>query len=285
MITSLTPEQKARKQEFRDKWININLSTAPVDFEQAKKDVIEVYKVAGFKPPVNFYFYPSPFKAVEEITKMTGKSKKDVVSNMVYGFQDALWLSFYDYFLQVCNLEYCRKLEPLMRLAENCGWWSPYDDTVFFQDRPAEIHLKDKRFHNPNGMAVLYRDGTGIYSLNGVTVPKEIVMTDADKLDPMLITTYTNVEVRREFVRKIGAERLVQKLGGTVENKEGDYELLSLDLGLPERSKALKMKNPSIGVYHIEWVSKDCHTVQDAINFRKSNLRHHTGDWKPSIIT
>jgi hypothetical protein len=29
----------------------------------------------------------------------------------------------------------------LMKLAETCGWWHGYEDAVFFQHRPTELHL------------------------------------------------------------------------------------------------------------------------------------------------
>ena len=34
----------------------------------------------------------------------------------------------------------------------------------------------------------------------------------------------------------------------------------------------LKMKNPSIGTYHIEGIGLECKTVKDAIRFRKDPL-------------
>ena len=48
----------------------------------------------------------------------------------------------------------------------------------------------------------------------------------------------------------------------------------------------LKMKNPSIGCYHLECVAQECKTVQEAINFRASGLKNLMGkDWNPWILT
>lgn len=139
--------------------------------------------------------------------------------------------------------------------------------------------------HCEDGPSHRWRDGWELYHLNGVKVPAWLVLTASENLDAGEYAKIENVEVRREFVRKIGAERLIQGLGGKVIDVQGDYELLSIDLGLPERCKALKMKNPSIGLYHIEWVSKDCKTVQESINFRASGLKSHRGNWSPTILT
>jgi hypothetical protein len=48
-----------------------------------------------------------------------------------------------------------------------------------------------------------------LWRLNGVKVPKEIVMTPASELNPKLILTEKNVQVRREILRKIGLSRFL----------------------------------------------------------------------------
>jgi hypothetical protein len=118
-------------------------------------------------------------------------------------------------------------------------------------------------------MAVKYRDGWGVHALNGVRVPEWIVMTPAEKIDCHEFSKISNAEVRREFVRKVGVERLMVKLGSKMLDKQGDYELHSIPLGGRTGDwPYLKMLNPSIGVWHVEAVSKKCDTVEKALNFR-----------------
>ncbi len=65
----------------------------------------------------------------------------------------------------------------------------------------------------------------------------------------------------------------------------GFLELLSIDLpGLLDDCRYLKMKNPSIGVWHLEGVDRDCKTVQSAINWRAGDLAV-AADWRPSVLT
>jgi hypothetical protein len=122
--------------------------------------------------------------------------------------------------------------------------------------------------HCINGPAQRWRDGFEFYYLNGVKVSKEIVMTPAEKLDSTLILKEINTEVRREIVRKIGIERVCDKLNAKCIDKNGNYELLMLDLGDKRTRPYLKMLNPSIGIYHIEGVHPDCDTVEKALNWR-----------------
>jgi len=155
-----------------------------------------------------------------------------------------------------------------MNLAADCGWWVPYENFCILQEKTKEVHLKDNRIHNETGPAIAYSDGFELYGLNGVRVPKEIVMTPANDLDPAMILKETNAEVRREIVRKIGIHNIVEKLGGEVVDKKGHYELLLLDLQDGRKRPYLKMKNPSIDTWHVEGVPTEIKTVNEALAWR-----------------
>jgi len=160
------------------------------------------------------------------------------------------------------------------------SWIYPFKEFVVISEKPTQIKIKDGQLHNENGPSVLYADGFSIYSLNGVRVSKKLVETPADKLDAGLVTKETNADIRREIVRKIGVDRVYQKLGGKTLDKQGDvYELITLNLGDNRIRPYLKMKNPSIGVYHLEGVSPNCITVSQALEFRNGTKE------KPVILT
>lgn len=128
-----------------------------------------------------------------------------------------------------------------------------------------------------------YRDGWGIWALNGVRVPQALVETQADELDCTdWVVNQSNAEIRREAVRKIGVERVIQRLGGHSLDTHGDYELISLRLNGTRERPFLKMKNPSIGVWHVEGVAPHIKTVQQALNWRSGNEQE---DWKPEVLT
>ena len=132
--------------------------------------------------------------------------------------------------------------------------------------------MKNRLLHNEKGAAVLYADGFSVYALNGVRVTKELVETPSNKLDPKLVTTEKNAEIRREIVRKIGVDRVYQKLGGKTINRLGEmYELITLNIGDNRIRPYLKMRNPSLGTYHLEGVPREIKTVREALNWRNQS--------------
>lgn len=123
--------------------------------------------------------------------------------------------------------------------------------------------------------------------MNGVLTPQWLAETPAQEIDPKKFAEIKNAEVRREFVRKVGVERIVQQVGAEIVDTQGDYSLLLVDLGGDTGVwPYLKMRNPSIGCWHLECVDKSCATVQAAINFRASRLKSLGGDnWNPEVLT
>lgn len=161
------------------------------------------------------------------------------------------------------------RIEGIMEVAETCGWWWPYEDMVVISDRPTAMKLDHNlQLHNSTGPALRYQDGWSVYALNGVRVPQWLVETPAEDIDARELYRTQNVEVRREIVLKVGIERVCRDLGAKVVDQDGDYELLWLGLEDGRTRPYLKMKNPSIGVYHIEGVHPTCRTVRQALNWR-----------------
>lgn len=148
--------------------------------------------------------------------------------------------------------------------------------------RPKRVRLDSSgRLHADGEAAIEWRDGWKLFYLNGVLVPEEVAVTPATDLDPGVILRESNVEVRREIVRKIGVERLIQKLGGKVVDSWRGYELLTLDIpGMGIKPTYLKMKNPSIGTYHVEGVPPRITTCREALSWRVGGLK-----WNPKQLT
>ncbi len=186
-------------------------------------------------------------------------------------FNDARWAA--------CEFARMHGTEPLLDAYEAGLWlyWVATEE-VLALPRPA-IRLRDGALHGDGAPAVAWETGARLHFLNGVLVPEEVALTPARDLPARLVVSTRNAEVRREVVRKIGIERVVAELGADCVDREGDYELLLLDLGDRRRRPFLKMKNPSIGVYHIEGVHPDCRTVREALAWRNGT------DAPPSVLT
>lgn len=133
-------------------------------------------------------------------------------------------------------------------------------------------------------MALAYPDGWGIYALNGVRMKPEHVLTPAEKLVPSEILAETNVEIRRELIRKVGIERMMNVMPHKSLDVRGNYSLLSVKLSDEiEDARFLKMLNPSVGCWHMEGVAPECATVQQALNWRASGKRDE--EWQPEVLT
>ena len=295
MITELTETQKSKLPEYVDKWVKIGLNTEPANRVEAEKGIELAYKIAGLKKP-KIVWTLSPlssgitrycvFGILKNITNSVGDSMvnsvgnsmvnsvRDSVGDSVYGQHDASWLGFYDYFYNELNLKsQTKKLNGLWLIAKNANWFLPHKNICWISERHDICKLKDGKIHSINSPAIHYLDGFEIYALNGVRLPKEIVMTPAEKIDPKIILTEKNAEIRRELVRKIGIERVIYKLGAKSLDKSGDgiYELLSINLGDERYRPYLKMRNPSIQTWHIEGVAPNIRTVEEALKWRNQS--------------
>jgi hypothetical protein len=270
---TLTESEEALIDTVAENWIQRALfNQTKIDHEKAVGGIDFIYSLADLKPP-QIIICEDPmdlFIAAKEAGAEIEKGTTFDYSGLGY---DSGWTAFYEYFqkigIDLSDLDFNKWLTFL-----DSGIWASlfYENAAFVCAGPSKIHLnKDNNLHNETGMAIEWPSGWGLYFLNGVGVEDEIVTTPAEKLDPTLIQTEKNAEVRREIVRKIGIERIIQKLGGKTLDSWQEYELIELPQieGMRTRALYLKMKNPSINTYHIEGVSPDCKTVQDALHFRK----------------
>ena len=90
------------------------------------------------------------------------------------------------------------------------------------------VHVMGVLVHREGGPAIRWLDGESYYVLRGVNVPEHLANTPANELNPSIILTERNVEVRREIVHKIGLERILEHFGAECVDAQGDYELLML---------------------------------------------------------
>jgi len=146
----------------------------------------------------------------------------------------------------------------------------PLEDYCVISEKPEEIHMRKGLLHNEDGMSVKYADGFGCYSLNGIPMKEEYILTTKDKITTKMVLSEENIDQRRELIRKVGLERLA--LEGKIVHQMGDYKLVDMGkiLTLREYAPYLLMKNPSLdNTWHMEGVSRDCKTVDQALHYRK----------------
>jgi len=212
MIEKLTPEQEAKFPEYVEKWLNVGLSTEPIDFEKCKKYAIEAYENAELTPPKKFYMAESPMSAIKLIKSLTDEeiSESSIFNEMMYGNHDASWLSFCDFMVNEVGVTDCERVDCLVGLAHHCGWWSAYEECAVFQDRPKEIHFdEEKLLHNESGPAIYYRDGFSIWSIHGKRVTEQIVMRP-ETLTLHQIDSESDLDLRAIMLERYGWENYLE---------------------------------------------------------------------------
>jgi len=279
MIEKLTTEQEAKIPEYIEKWVKIGKSTEQCSVEKTHEIINDFYKHVQNFPPPEIVIKSSPKACWEYIQEQTGM-KMDFVMPYLTGSFDANIFSYYDYLIDVLKInvnENIKKLYTIWKQTTNLGIIYVFDDVCIVSKKPISIHTNTNGdLHCEDGPALEYEDDLKIWSLNGVRVIEEIVMTPWNEIDCTKILKESNAEIRRELVRKVGIERVIEQLGAEcidtktvqIDGEDRPYELLLLDIGDNNKRPYLKMINPSIGTYHIEGVHPDCKTVDDALEWR-----------------
>ena len=179
-----------------------------------------------------------------------------------YGQHDANWLGFYDYFYEECELKsQTNKLLGLWLIAQSGGWYLPHENICWISERPKTLNRNIRgQLHCENGPAMEYPDGWCIWSLNGVLVPSWLVTTDAGKIDPMTALTEKNVDIQREIIRKVGAERVLKAANAKTldvwtDDRPGErgreYKLMGMKIGENINRKYLYFEHASLpGVFY-----------------------------------
>lgn len=233
----------------------------------------------------------------KQITKYKHIQKSSFLKN---------WYSYYSFvgkffvdndIIEFENKELYKYIDSLMAMP---GFIVLIDKVLYCSENAVNISYQNDQLHCDDGPAIRYKTGRGVYSLHGVRVPKELVMTPAEELSVEFFKNEKNDEVKAQFIRKAGIDKL-ESYGKVIEvgeyafkrNKDGIIQKIKCDPTKDKRytyvlldmsaiytavdyAPHLKMYNPSTGEHHLEEVSPDCKTVQQAFDFRAQ-----TKNWNP----
>ena len=299
MIETLTPEQEAKFPEYVEKWTKLGLTTTPLTLDQAEKDFFLFQKeIMQMETPAKVVLVDNPIDTIylaniftyypetkwEDVKDQNFQEFWKKISNndtpeFCWTYFDcqfwASWFSFYDFIKVELGVKYPNddKYE-IFKDCQKYGLVYPLENLCIVCQPPTVIKTNAAhQLHCENGPAISYNGKWELYALNGVVMKKEHVMTPAEKIDPVVVMKETNVEVRRELLRKVGIERMLTVLPNKMLDKRGNYELYSITLS-PTITDAryLKMTNPSIGVFHLEGVAPGTDTVDKALAWRNKNM-------------
>lgn len=307
-IKELTAEQKAKMPEYVQKWIGIGTNTDRLDPDLTKK-IIDNYRKLIDKPvDVPLKIANNPIEAwvmcclveqnvsfdkldVEMESVFNGNPNKYSIPKAILPWQTgsffASTFSFYDYILEELKIEIKSDLWAKYKVWEstsNIGCIYPLETITIVCEKPIEIHLNENNvLHKEGGPSLVY-DGLGdfkIYSLNGVSVPEWLAVTEAENLNLEDYHKIDNADVKAEFVRKIGIERFIDK-GKIIDSYKNydktthewwhssEYELVDMSCMFSSLNYApyLKMQNQTTKIWHMEGVSPECRTIESALKER-----------------
>ena len=200
------------------------------------------------------------------------------IKDFIYPYFDcqfwAGWFSFYEFLKNEAGISFPNEKEyNAFKDCQKYGMAFPLDELCVVCQPPSVIKKNSNGLHCPDGPALSYNGDNEIYALNGVSMPKEYVLTTAENITAEMVMKETNVEIRRELLRKVGIERLLNDLPHKVLDTVGNYELYSLDLSDELKNcKYLKMTNPSVGCFHLEGIEPSINTVEEALKWRNNNM-------------
>jgi hypothetical protein len=179
-IDKLTPEQEAKVPYYLDKYLAIGTNTDPCDRAKAEDAVRRSYAYLKLPAITKFIWLDNPFDGAVEAAKLangtdtpTKAQISDQASKASYGSLEAYWVAFYDFIASELPVPH----DPLIDIAKDivlhCGVYWTFEGVVVMTEKPKAIHMitdKDnqKKLHNLNGPALEYRDGRGIFAVNGV---------------------------------------------------------------------------------------------------------------------
>ena len=308
-IENLTEEQTSKFPQYVKKWIEIGINTDMPDKESTKKIVNSFRELIGMshenvplvmtKNPIEAWvvccLWELGIKAENLLDEMkavfNGNPKGHDIPEASLPYQTGSFFvsvfSFYDYMLEELKIPIDKDLYVKYKKWEQTsqiGCIYPLKDISVLCDKPITIKINEKNVLHCDGGPALEYAGEGdfkTYALNGVIVPEYLAITPSSQLDISLYSKETNADVKAEFVRKIGIEKMLEhgELEDTYTNydkKEYDwwykseYQLWNMKNLFPslERAPFVKMLNPTTKIWHMEGVSPECKNLTDAIRER-----------------
>src|ERR1044072_6953238 len=177
MLNKLTIEQEELKEKIKQEWVSFCLSgDSSLNYDEAEKGVNFIYEKIK-KPKPLIIVADSPTSAIF-ISKIFGSKEKNT-HYFGCGY-DSGWISFYDYFTRIGILKNddFNKLNSFMK--SGVWYFLFFEKLCILVRRPISVIKNSKgQLHNSKGKAVEFKDGWGIYCLNGVRMKEEQVMTSA----------------------------------------------------------------------------------------------------------
>jgi hypothetical protein len=224
-IDKISDEKFAEIAPFRETCYKLGTATDPVDRPRLEEAYKKLYKILLDKTPDSYIWVDSP-KAAKEIFLSNG-IKDAIHSNCFWGGIELYWVGYIQFMAGIPGIEVDPKKAELLDIYSETMYghmWWPRDNCVIACERPSEIHTDRFRLSNLTGPAVSYRDGFGVYFVDGVAVDGKFVR------DPSILTIDTlkgerNAETRRALMKLYGTARYLKDVGASLLDSKPQQKL------------------------------------------------------------
>lgn len=173
-IDKLTPDQEKQIPVYLEKYREIGLSVRPTDFVKAEEAITDSYTYQKMKVP-EFIRVADPFEGAKLAAQhakgdmnVTDQEVADQATKASYGSFNAQWVVFYAFIARVLPVKHDNLIDIVDNIIAEAGVYWTFEDLVILSPKPSAIHMVDGKLHNPNGMALEYASGRGVYAINGV---------------------------------------------------------------------------------------------------------------------
>jgi len=109
-----------------------------------------------------------------------------------------------------------RVADMLLTVYSETAWMIPYENVCVISEKPLKFHINERvEFSHEEERALEFKDGFGIYSINGVTIP-DFIIEDASKITAKLIKKEQNLEIRRIMIDRMGISKYLDEVRAKV---------------------------------------------------------------------
>ncbi len=152
------------------------------------------------------------------------------------GWSNFGWVSFYDFFEEIKVLDNFKFKQYKKLIKSNAFEAYEYDNYIFAIQPPISIVKNDaSRLHNPKGMAVQFKDGSGYYFINGRSVPAWVFeKAETGDITKELFISEKNSDIKGAIYEVLGQVKMMELLGAEEIDKQsivhmnGDIEVVTL---------------------------------------------------------
>lgn len=233
--SKFSQEQLDQIPVYLEKYEKLGLSTDPIPTDCTDKAADLVARVLESKAPSQHVFCDGPTDAWAEVCRQYNQPVDSPFSGAGFlGNTDAPRLAWYRYCLDVLNIDIPDKdgiIAAYAELAHKLYYFWVCPDGIVYCQRPQIQSLnEDYELHSEEGPAVLFGDGSQIWSINGIEVDEQIVMDPTSQTIEQ-IQNDSNNDRRSIRIRRYGWLNYLKSINAKVldegENAiEGTWEVL-----------------------------------------------------------